>query len=157
MAIDLKKALREPMLHFLAIGAGLFIAFGALNPSEAENPDKIIVSSGQIEQLEAGFTKTWSRPPTPQERQRLISEYIRDEVFYREAVNLGLDEGDGVIRKAAFRRSPDPRLPDKTLYSLTASALRLQGRGEMLPEGFGEHPVRFGDQANYEPVSLHEK
>lgn len=99
MVIDLKKVLREPMLHFLAIGAGLFIAFGALNPSEAENPDKIVVSSGQIEQLEAGFTKTWSRPPTPQERQRLISEYIRDEVFYREALNLGLDEGDGLIRR----------------------------------------------------------
>lgn len=63
---------------------------------------------------------------------------------------------DGVIRETCFQRTQDPRLPERTLYSFAAAALRSQAQGNRLPDDFKFHYVRFGDPANYAPVSLHE-
>jgi adenylate cyclase len=63
---------------------------------------------------------------------------------------------DGVIRKTAFLRQLDPQLPDRRIHTFAAAALRSQGLGHRLPNGQGEHYVRFGDLVDYEPVSLHE-
>ncbi|WP_343211591.1 peptidylprolyl isomerase (plasmid) [Aliisedimentitalea scapharcae] len=93
------NAFREPMLHFLVIGAVLFAVFNLRNDTTQDQSDQIVVTAGHVDQLEAGFKRSWSRAPTDQEREALISEYIRSEVFYREAVKLGLDQGDGVIRR----------------------------------------------------------
>lgn len=95
----LKTMLNEPLLHFLLIGAGLFILFDALNGPEAENPNRIVVSSGQVELLAANYSRTWRRQPNQQEVNALIEEHLRDEVFYREAIELGLDKDDSLIRR----------------------------------------------------------
>lgn len=63
---------------------------------------------------------------------------------------------DGVIRETRFHYSQDPALPERTLHSFAASALRSQGMGDRIPDDTRAHHVRFGDSANYEPVSLHE-
>ncbi len=60
----MSKILREPLLHFLLIGAALFVVFGLVNdtmPGGAD--DRVIVTSGRIEQLANIFAKTWQRPP----------------------------------------------------------------------------------------------
>lgn len=96
----MKRFLKEPLLHFLLLGAGLFLAFGLMpkGPGSSE-PGKIVVTQGQIEHLATGFAKTWQRPPTAQELEGLVRDWVREEVYYREAMALGLDKDDTVIRR----------------------------------------------------------
>ena len=95
----LGKIIREPLLHFLFLGGGLFLLFNAMNGETMDKPNQIVVSQGQVELLTANFTRTWERPPSDEEMQMLVDNYLQDEVYYREALALGLDEDDSVIRR----------------------------------------------------------
>ena len=95
----MKKLLKDPLLHFLLIGAALFLAFGLIKSPEGIEENRIIITSGDIEALQANFARTWQRPPTESEVSGLIEERVRDEIAYREAVAMGLDQGDSVIRR----------------------------------------------------------
>jgi hypothetical protein len=91
--------LREPLLHFLVLGAALFGLFSLVDKKAAEGPAKVVVSAPRVATLADGFARTWRRPPTEQELQVLIEDYIRDEIFYREGRAAGLDRDDFVIRR----------------------------------------------------------
>ncbi len=96
----LRTLLREPLLHFLLLGALLFALDAWLRPAPiADSGGEIVVSEGRIRNLAQGFRRTWQRPPTRAELDGLIQDYIREEVLYREAVALGLDQDDTVIRR----------------------------------------------------------
>lgn len=95
-----KKLLREPLLHFLLIGALLFVVFGLARDGMTGRMDsQVIVSAGRIEQLENIFTKTWQRPPSPQELKGMIDDFVLEEIYYRQAVAMGIDRDDTVIRR----------------------------------------------------------
>ena len=87
------------MLHFLLLGAALFGLFGMVGKKDAEAPAKIVVSASRVATLADGFARTWRRPPTAQELEGLVEDYIRDEVFYREGRAAGLDRDDVIIRR----------------------------------------------------------
>ena len=91
--------LREPLLHFLVLGAALFALFGAVNGKDAEAPAKIVISESRIAALADRFARTWRRAPTEGEMQGLIEDDVRDEVFYREGRAAGLDRDDSIIRR----------------------------------------------------------
>ena len=91
--------LREPLLHFLVLGAALFGLFSMVGKKDAEAPAKIVISASRVANLADGFARTWRRPPTEQELQGLVEDYIRDEIFYREGRAAGLDRDDLVIRR----------------------------------------------------------
>ena len=91
--------LREPLLHFLVLGAALFGLFGMVGKKDAEAPTKIVISASRVATLADRFARTWRRPPTEQELQGLVEDYIRDEIFYREGRAAGLDRDDFVIRR----------------------------------------------------------
>jgi PPIC-type PPIASE domain len=93
------RLLKEPLLHFLLLGAGIFGGYHILSGAGAAEPGEIVVTQGRIEALAAAFTRSWQRPPSPAEREGLIRDYIRDELYAREAIALGLDEDDLVIRR----------------------------------------------------------
>ncbi|RMI15687.1 peptidyl-prolyl cis-trans isomerase [Sinorhizobium meliloti] len=93
------KLLREPLMHFLVIGAALFGVFRFTGAGGEPEFEEIIVSAGEIASIEAVFSRTWQRPPTAKESDALVDEYIRDEVLYREGVAMGLDRDDPVIRR----------------------------------------------------------
>jgi len=95
----MKRLWREPLLHFLLIGGALFLAFSLTQRSDGGARNRIVVDASQVDQLTAQFTRTWMRPPTPAELQGLIANYVRDEVYYREALAMGLDQNDPVIRQ----------------------------------------------------------
>ncbi len=95
----MKRILKEPLLHFLLLGAGLFLAYGLMSKPGSSAPGKIVVTAGQIEHLAAGFAKTWQRPPTEAELKGLIDDWVREEIATREAMALGLDKDDTVIRR----------------------------------------------------------
>ena len=94
----LGRFLREPLVHFLLLGALIFGAFKIIS-SETIEPGKILITQGRIESLETAFSRTWRRPPTASELEGLIRDYVREEVFAREAVALGLDKDDTIIRR----------------------------------------------------------
>lgn len=95
----LKPILREPLLHFVAIGAALFLWFQWAGGGAGAGGSRIAITSGQIEHLAASYTKAWQRPPTEAELKGLIDDSVREEIAVREAVAAGLDRDDTIIRR----------------------------------------------------------
>ncbi len=96
----MRRWLKEPLLHFLLLGAGLFLVYRLMPRTVGSGePGEIIVTQGQIEHLAAGFAKTWQRPPTAEELAGLVRDRVREEVYCREAIAMGLDKDDTVIRR----------------------------------------------------------
>jgi hypothetical protein len=96
-----KKLFKEPLLHFLLLGAALF----ALNawrakerPADAAAP-RIEVTAAVIEQLRTASERQFARAPNAEELRGLVMAHIREEVFYREALALGLDRDDMIVRQ----------------------------------------------------------
>ncbi len=93
-----KQLLREPLVHFFILGAGIFLLSALVGESD-EPLDEIVVSSGQVDRLVETWQRTWQRPPTSAELEGLIEDYIREEILYREAMAMGLDRDDTIIRR----------------------------------------------------------
>jgi hypothetical protein len=102
--MKLKAWLREPLLHFLLLGAGLFVLFGWLNRDGFDAPNEIVVDSSRIAQLRMQFERVWQRPPSEDELSGLVEDWIRQEVLYREGMALGLDQGDPVMRRRVVQK-----------------------------------------------------
>ncbi len=95
----MKKILAEPLFHFLFIGTLLFVLSAVLQDSGGASRDKIVISENDRIALQANFARTWQRKPTEQELEGLVENKIRDEIAYREALALGLDQDDAYIRQ----------------------------------------------------------
>src|SRR5210317_524611 len=95
----MKKLLKDPLLHFLLIGAALFLVFGFFKGPTGNEENKIVITQGDIDALQANFVRTWQRPPTDGELSGLIDNRVEDEIAFREAVAMGLDQDDAVIRR----------------------------------------------------------
>ena len=94
----LGRAWREPLVQFLAIGALLFAAFHWWDV-RGSGSNRIVITPGQVDTLVAGFARTWHRPPSEKELKALTNELLREEVATREAMALGLDRDDTVVRR----------------------------------------------------------
>jgi hypothetical protein len=99
MTMTLKKLAREPLVHFLLLGAVIFGVYSLVSKHSSSEQGKIVITQGQLESMLDGFTQTRQRPPTPEEWQGLIRDRVREEVYYREALALGLDRDDLIIRR----------------------------------------------------------
>jgi len=96
--------LKEPLVHFLCAGVALFVVYASLDRSQLqEDPGTsvvpIVVAEAQLDHLTLTWKQLWDREPTPQELTRLVNDYIREEVLYREAIELGLDSDDTIVRR----------------------------------------------------------
>jgi len=96
-----KRWLREPLLHFLLIGFGLFAVYSALNPQLGDRypSNRIVLTEDDLRQMAVAWAAQWRRPPTPGEIRVLIDRKVREEVLYREALALGLDQGDTIVKR----------------------------------------------------------
>jgi hypothetical protein len=95
----LSKVLREPFVHFVLIGAAVFGLYALVSEQSGKPQDRIVVTEGRVQQLAQVFAKTWQRPPNSEELRGLIDSYVKEEVYYREALKLGLDRDDTLIRR----------------------------------------------------------
>jgi PPIC-type PPIASE domain len=95
----MKRVLREPLLHFLLLGTAVFVAYSLVTKPSSDEPGKIVISEGQVAAMAEGFARTWRRPPTGEEIEGLIKDRVQEEVYCREAMALGLDKDDTVIRR----------------------------------------------------------
>jgi parvulin-like peptidyl-prolyl isomerase len=136
-----KKLIREPLVHFLLIGAGLFLLFGwkgnpASVPGRQAGPQssKIVVTQGDIEQMHAVFRKTWQRPPTEEESKGIVEDFVRNEIYYREALAIGLDRGDALLKR---------RLRQKMEFIFEDLTARVEPTDEDLRTYMKEHPEAY--------------
>jgi PPIC-type PPIASE domain len=93
------RLLREPLLQFFVVGGLFFAVFAMGGGSNDPQSDVIEISAARVEQLSAQFSSAWNREPTAEELENIINAYIREEVYYRDALELGLDRNDTVIRQ----------------------------------------------------------
>ena len=93
----------EPLVHFLGLGALLFILNGVFGNSAPVDPT-ITVSEPEIARLAQLFAAQWQRPPTREELDGLVEQQIREEVLYREAVAMGLDQNDTIVRRRLVQK-----------------------------------------------------
>jgi hypothetical protein len=132
---------REPLLHFLLIGAAIYGLYGAFAETAPEETDKtIVVSSAEVEWMQTSWQKRWNRPPTPEELDGLIQQYIRETVLYREALTMGLNKHDQVIRR---RLAQKLEFLAKDLVALTPPT------DEELVAYFDAHQDRYQEPALY--------
>jgi parvulin-like peptidyl-prolyl isomerase len=93
------KIIREPISMFLILGVVLFIVYDWATTYYDQKNKQITVTESQLEVLKETFTKTWNREPTDQELNAQIENFIKDEIFYKEAVALGLDKSDIAVKR----------------------------------------------------------
>lgn len=90
--------LKEPLLHFLGLGALVFLFYNVVS-DDAPGDDEIVVTRGMQEHLVRGFSRAWQRPPTQSEFNGIVDNWIREEIAYREGLAMSLDTDDTVIRR----------------------------------------------------------
>ena len=96
----LGRLLREPLFHFLLIGAAIYVVYGMLDPAaEDDNAATITVSQEEIESITEQWTRLWNRPPTEAELAGALRKHVRTRILYSEALAMGLDRDDQVIER----------------------------------------------------------
>ncbi|MGI9260662.1 MAG: peptidyl-prolyl cis-trans isomerase [Woeseiaceae bacterium] len=138
MSNPLAKLLREPLLHFLAAGAALFVLYEWIDDSPVDAPGEIVVTTGQVEHMTSLFLKTRNRYPTEQELVSLVDEYIVEEILYREAKKIGIDQDDTIIRRR-LRQKMEFMFDDYTSVEPTDD--ELQGFLTANPDRYRTEPI----------------
>ncbi|MCZ0964372.1 peptidylprolyl isomerase [Paracoccus benzoatiresistens] len=128
------RLVREPLVHFFIIAAALFGLFAILDDTPAPMEEtRLVVTDEDARRLAAEFAATWQRPPTVAELDYMIGQRVREEVYVREALALGLDRDDAVIRN---------RLRMKMEF-LTESGVEAIASDATLEAHLASHPERF--------------
>jgi hypothetical protein len=97
----MKRFLREPLVHFLLLGALLFGGYAYFDRGrDGPEPSKQIqLSLDDLSQLAMLFQSQWRRDPTPDEFGRMVETKVQEEVLYREGLAMGLDKGDTIVKR----------------------------------------------------------
>jgi hypothetical protein len=140
MPFDLRRWLREPLLHFLILGAVLFLLFHFVKGGFATRQNEIVISSGTVRTISEGFQRVWKRPPTQQELDSLIQDYIKEEIYYREAMTMGLDRDDTIIRR---------RLRQKMEFLADGMGYIKEPTEKDLQLYLQKHPEKFRVESRY--------
>lgn len=130
----MSRLLKDPLVHFLLIGAALFAVSAWRGESVSAGRDAIVVTAEQVAQARAAAAVLQGREPTPEELDALVEPTIRDEVLYREALALGLDENDDEVRT---------RLIEKMNYLTQDLADPEPSSAEALRQFYDANPALF--------------
>jgi len=132
----MKRLLREPLVHFLLIGAALFGVY-SLTPAGrmgAPTSKEIRLTLDQVAGLVGLFRAQWRRDPTPEELGRLVENQIQEEILYREALAMGLDQGDEIVKR---------RMAQKMQFLTEDVAAAREPTTAELRSWFEEHSAMF--------------
>lgn len=144
----MQRFVREPLLHFLLLALFVFAAYSLISRREPSMAT-IDVTQAKIEQLAGLFGKTWQRPPTAQELKGLIDDYVKEEIYVREALQLGLDTDDEVIRKRL--RMKMEFVSDAEAEATPPTDAQLQTYLDTHPEAFRKAPQSAFEQVYINP------
>lgn len=91
----------EPLVHFAAIGGLLFILHAVCAPPAT---DALLVDAARAQATEAALAAKLARPPTPAETAEALLAELDEERLYREALALGLDQDDPIVRRRMIQK-----------------------------------------------------
>ena len=130
----MRKLVKDPLVHFLLIGVALFAVSAWRGDSVSSGREEIVVTAEQVAQARAAAAVLQGREPTEDEMEALVEPMVRDEVLYREALALGLDENDDEVRR---------RLIEKMSYLTQDLADPEPSSEQALREFYAENPDTF--------------
>ena len=130
--------LREPLVHFLVAGTLVFALLSGRGPDPGER--RIVVDEPVVTRLVERWTMTYRRPPTQDEIDGLIREWVKDQVYYREALRLGLDRDDEVVVR---------RMRLKMTSLATAEAETREPSDAELQALLDKDPARYAGEPAY--------
>jgi hypothetical protein len=127
---------REPLVHFLVAGLLLFVAYAAFQrgAAPAQPSHQIELTLEDLRGLEVAFRSRWQRPPTPDEMVGMVESKVREEVLYREALALGLDKEDTIVKR---------RMAQKMEFLAEDVSATREPSGEELAAWFAQNARRF--------------
>ena len=129
---------REPLTRFFAAGAALFVVYALAGSRAPTDGRRILIDQYELEALAALWQAQWRRPPTRDELTRLVVDRVREEVLYREALDLDLDENDVLVRR---------RLAEKLETALNDVAATAEPSADELRQYFESHAHRYVEPA----------
>ena len=129
---------REPLTRFFAAGAALFVLYALVGDRAPTDDRRIVIDRYELEALAALWQAQWRRPPTRDELTRLVVDRVREEVLYREALALGLDENDVLVRR---------RLAEKLEMALNDVAATAEPSADELRGYLESHADRYVEPA----------
>ena len=138
---------RQPLVHFLVAGVAIFALNELRDPPEPAGSHRIVVTVAAVERMAGLWQKTWGRPPSEAELQALVRDYIKEEIYYREALRLGLDVNDTVIRRRL--RQKMEFLTNSDAETLTPDDASLQAFYEQNAEKYRKSPVYDFEQVYF--------
>lgn len=115
---------KDPLVHFLIIGGLLFLALTRFGngSDDGASSGTILITADRVAEIARQAALLQGRPPTDEELERLVAGYVRDEVYYREALALGLDVDDDEVRTRLIEKMryvtenvADPEPPESDL------------------------------------------
>jgi parvulin-like peptidyl-prolyl cis-trans isomerase-like protein len=131
------RLFREPLLHFLLAGAALFGAYAWL-PGDRDSPEDnsrtVYLRQADVDWIKQIWSRQWHREPTQDELRGLVADYIKEELFAREAHDMKLDENDIVLRH---------RLAQKLSFLIEDAVQVAQPTDADLQRHYAAHPDRF--------------
>ncbi|HEY5849771.1 MAG TPA: peptidylprolyl isomerase [Lysobacter sp.] len=135
----LQRLLREPLLHFLVLGALLFGLYGWLNRDALRSPAEVVVDRAQVQALATQFQRVWQRQPTADELRGLVDHWVREEIIFREGVAGGMERDDEVVRRRVIQKMSfmtDGMAADVPSDADLQAWLRLHGDRYRLPSRY---------------------
>lgn len=133
-----RTLLREPLVQFLILGGLLFAFFEWRGGGSGPGSSRIVITPGLVEHLASGFSRTWQRPPTEAELKGLIDDHVKEEIATREAIGMGLDRDDTVIRRRL--RQKLEFLVEDTVDQAPVSDADLRAWLDAHPDAFRPEP-----------------
>ena len=130
--------LREPLVHFLLAG---LVVFALLSGRPADPGERrISVDEAVVGRLAERWTQTYRRAPSPEEIDGLIGDYVKGQVYYREALRLGLDRDDEVVMR---------RMRSKMIATSTSAAEAASPTDAQLQALLNRDPARYALDPHY--------
>jgi len=96
----MKSIIKEPFFHFILLGGLIFLLYGFLN-KDTQHPEgyDIVITPDQQVKMAVQYQKNFGTLPDSTILKNLVAAEIKNEIFYREALRLGLDTDDEIIRR----------------------------------------------------------
>jgi hypothetical protein len=131
------RLLRDPLLHFFLIAAGIFGLYSIFDDSPPIAPaNRLVITEDDARRLVSSFEATWRRQPTVEELDYMIAQQVREEVYVREALALGLDGDDTVIRQRLQMKMEF--LTESGAEAIAPDDATLQAHLDAFPDRFTE-------------------
>ena len=145
-AAALRRLVREPLVHFLTLGAAIFAVAAFTHAAGPAAGNEIRITAADLARIRTGYAQQWGALPSESEMPSLVDKYVRSEILFREGSELGLADGDSVIRN---------RIVQKMEFLLQDPSTVLQPTEAEMRAYLSSHAERFGSPERLRAETLY--